>query len=972
MKTLLTTILTTLFMLAISFAGYAQQEVVQDFESSPPIAGFEGLTSATIISDTSTAGNGMILELVTSAAGNPWQGAEVILADSSSLNLTSDITVSVDVWSNVAFSPMLKVETTGSATGSAPFSANTQSHTGSGWETLTFTFNTGHDGTSTANGIYNKAVIFPNRSEDGSAWNTPSDGTFYFDNITGVKGIIGATPANPPTTAAPTPPTRDAADVISLFSNAYTNITVSTWSAPWDDSTIEDVVIDGNDTKKITFNNFLGVDFVPNAFDATEMTHFHMDYWTGETELDGKVANVKWSNHQNGADETNALELTNPIPANATGQWVSVDVPLTDFNPINGADRSAFAQFLITSNLNVLYVDNIYLYKGDTNGGGGGETGSAPTVAAPTPPARDAADVISIFSDAYTNINVDTFSADFDDSTIEDVMIAGNATKLIDFTNFIGIDFQSNRQDASTMTHFHMDFWTSETDLIGKVFNSKFSQWGGGAGEVSAFELPINTGTNPAIVTGSWVSIDVPISSFTNAPQTRDDIAQFLITSNLDSVYVDNIYFYNDGTGTGGGGGQEPGVELLTNGDFENGRAPWTDTAGEIRTEGDNSFFFADVASAGDPFAVNLSQVVEIVQGETYTFTFDASTSEGNTRTMIAGIGLNEAPFSSVTQVISLTDQVQTFTLELVAANFGIPNSRVLFDMGAETGIVVIDNVSLVVSEGGPGETPEPTTAAPDQPARAAADVISLFSSEYADVTVDTWRTPWSNATLTDVTIEGNATKKYSALDVVGIETVANQLDITDMTNFHLNVWSPDFTQLGIKLVDFGPDGAFDGGDDTEHQVDLPGLAQAEWVTLDIDISDFTGLTTFGNIAQLILVGQPTAATTVFVDNVYFYRPESTSNEEVIGAPKGFVLEQNYPNPFNPTTNISFSIPQSGDVKLEVFNMMGQKLMTLVDGVKSAGSYSVTFDATNFASGIYLYRLTAGNEVRVNRMTLLK
>jgi hypothetical protein len=97
MKTLLTTILTTLFMLAISFAGYAQQEVVQDFESSPQIAGFEGLTSTTIISDTSTAGNGLILELVTSAAGNPWQGAEVILADSSSLNLTSDITVSVDV-----------------------------------------------------------------------------------------------------------------------------------------------------------------------------------------------------------------------------------------------------------------------------------------------------------------------------------------------------------------------------------------------------------------------------------------------------------------------------------------------------------------------------------------------------------------------------------------------------------------------------------------------------------------------------------------------------------------------------------------------------------------------------------------------------------------------------------------------------------------------------------------------------------
>ncbi|WP_188459022.1 T9SS type A sorting domain-containing protein [Psychroflexus planctonicus] len=358
-------ITTILMMLAFTFVGYSQQEVVQDFESSPSVAGFEGLASAQIIADPTTGNNGNVFELVTNTGGNPWQGAEVNLADESVLDLTSDITISVDVYSTVAFSPMVKVE---SSQGAAA-AANTQDHTGSGWETLTYNFNTGSDGTATADGIYTKVVFFPNRASDDAGWNTPPiDATVLFDNIVGVKTALGDEPVgNPPSTAAPTPPAREASSVISLFSNAYTNINVTEWSAPWDSAEIEDVVIDGDDTKKITFGGFLGVDFAANAFDATDMTHFHMDYWTDETDLDGKVFNPKWSNHMDGNGETNAYDLNNPIPSGSTGQWVSLDIPLTDFTPVNGADRSAFAQFLITSNLvGDAYVDNIYLHDNTT------------------------------------------------------------------------------------------------------------------------------------------------------------------------------------------------------------------------------------------------------------------------------------------------------------------------------------------------------------------------------------------------------------------------------------------------------------------------------------------------------------------------------------------------------------------------------------------------------------------------------
>ena len=96
---------------------------------------------------------------------------------------------------------------------------------------------------------------------------------------------------------------------------------------------------------------------------------------------------------------------------------------------------------------------------------------------------------------------------------------------------------------------------------------------------------------------------------------------------------------------------------------------------------------------------VNLSQAVEITQGTNYILTFDASSDRE--RTIIAGIGLNEDPFTNSSPVVNLTNQTQTFTLQLTAADFGGANSRVLFDLAGDVGVVVIDNVKL--EEGGDG-----------------------------------------------------------------------------------------------------------------------------------------------------------------------------------------------------------------------------------------------------------------------------
>jgi hypothetical protein len=99
------------------------------------------------------------------------------------------------------------------------------------------------------------------------------------------------------------------------------------------------------------------------------------------------------------------------------------------------------------------------------------------------------------------------------------------------------------------------------------------------------------------------------------------------------------------------------------------------------------------------------------------------------------------------------------------------------------------------------------------------------------------------------------------------------------------------------------------------------------------------------------------------------------SNEigvEVDFTPKEFVLYQNYPNPFNPNTVISYQIPVANIVTLKIYDILGNEIATLINEEKQPGVYEVEFNATNFPSGIYFYRLQAGPFVEAKKMILLK
>lgn len=98
----------------------------------------------------------------------------------------------------------------------------------------------------------------------------------------------------------------------------------------------------------------------------------------------------------------------------------------------------------------------------------------------------------------------------------------------------------------------------------------------------------------------------------------------------------------------------------------------------------------------------------------------------------------------------------------------------------------------------------------------------------------------------------------------------------------------------------------------------------------------------------------------------------TVSNEFEVDVPSKLVLEQNYPNPFNPTTMISYSIPEAGNVELSIYSLNGQKVAELVNGRQAQGRHLVSWDASKVASGIYFYRITAGNEVLTRKMVLIK
>lgn len=475
----------------------------------------------TMVTNPSTTGintSATVCKFTATAAGQPWAGYESSHgAGIGTFTLSaSNCVVKMMVYKSVISDVGIKFATSSGGSSGEIKVANTVINQ---WEELTFNLATKVGETN------DQIIIFP----DFQARTT--DNITYVDNITFSAGSV----TTDPTTAAPTP-TAAAGDVVSMFSNAYTNVGVDTWRTSWSAATLTDIQIAGNDTKKYTSLDYVGIETTgANLINASSMTKFHVNAYTPNmTTFRVKLVDFGADAAYGGGDDKEH-ELVYTPTQNA---WNSYDINLSDFTGLTTTGHIAQLIFSgLPAGTGTLYVDNVYFSKPAV-------VATEPTTAAPTPTAASA-DVISMFSNAYTNVGVDTWRTSWSAATLTDVQVAGNDTKKYTDLNFVGVETTgANLINASTMTKFHVDAWTPNMT----TFRIKLVDFGAdaafGGGDDKEHEL-----TFTPVIAG-WNSYDIPLTDFTGLT-TTGHIAQLIFSGNpagTGTIFIDNVYFSKPAT----------------------------------------------------------------------------------------------------------------------------------------------------------------------------------------------------------------------------------------------------------------------------------------------------------------------------------------------------------------------------------------------------------------------------------------
>jgi endoglucanase len=376
-------------------------------------------------------------------------------------------------------------------------------------------------------------------------------------------------------------------------------------------------------------------------------------------------------------------------------------------------------------------------------------------------------------------------------------------------------------------------------------------------GTKGAFNMATNGLTASLVVTptaNTLGSIDVSVA----ASKFKD------VAGNLNTATASGSQAYNTVVAP------PPTVNLVTNGDFSSGSTGWTGNAANVRTN--ESFNFADVTAAGNPWDVSLQYVLSIpTSGVSYKLKFKAWSNTN--RTLVAGIGLNSDPWTSTTETVNLTTAQQTFELNLTS-NFASANSRIIFDMGGAVGQVLIDDVVLEKVNDGP------TTAAL-APTATAGNVKSIFSDTYTNVNVSEWGPDWgpSSARITADAISGNNFKLINMAGgqvFAGISFAGDKFDASSYTHFNIDYWvaSPILAGQVISLKLSNHDGANGETSAIEHVVSAP--TGGSWQRLSVPLSSFTQASNSlsrNNIAQLVISAaraDTSKPVKIYIDNVYF------------------------------------------------------------------------------------------------------
>ena len=650
------------------------------------------------------------------------------------------------------------------------------------------------------------------------SFKTVGDGTVYFDNIYFWKALASTPPNN--STAAPTP-SQDSADVIAVYSDAYTSIATNLNPAWGQQTQTTEFQIDGNNTLEYANLNYQGLDY-PQT-DVSAMEYVHLDYKTADaTSFDFYLIS---------ANPT--VENAFGIPI-VTGSWQSVDIPLSVYN----ANLDRVFQFKTVGD-GTVYFDNIYFWKApaaqgtdtslsdltvngssiagfgptstnysvelpagttvvpavaatptDTNASAvvtaatsipgtttivitsqDGSTTSTisiawtldpkPQTAAPTP-SQDSADVISVFSDAYTSIATNLNPGWGQATQTTEIQIDGNNILKYENLNYQGLDFSTT--DVSAMEYVHLDYYTDDATALEFFVISE--------GKENGYSIPV--------VTGSWQSIDIPLSEYT-VPEL-DKIFQFK-TEGDGTVWFDNIYFW-----------KAPAVAGTQLADLT-----------------------VDGSSIADFGASKTSYSVELPYGTTTVPTVAATTADTN-----------------ASAVVTAATSIPGTTKVVVTAQDGSTTSTVSINWA-------IDH--------------KPQTAAPT-PSQDSANVISVYSDAFTENIATNLNPAWGQQTqTTEIQIDGNNTLKYANLNYQGLEYP--QTDVSAMEYLHLDYYTTDATALEFFLTS-------EWNKENPYSIDI---VTGSWQSIDIPLSEYT-VPELDKVFQFKTVG----VGTVYLDNIYFWK----------------------------------------------------------------------------------------------------
>jgi hypothetical protein len=527
-----------------------------------------------------------------------------------------------------------------------------------------------------------------------------------------------------------------------------------------------------------------------------------------------------------------------------------------------------------------------------------------PTEPAPTP-IHPEADVVSLFSDAYPDIIVDSWSADWDQADVEDIQIAGDDVKLYTDLIVAGIEIQAPFVDGLELTHLHLDIWTAESTTFPAQFKIELVDYGTDCYwdiDNVEHELIFDAYSNPPLQTGSWISFDIQLNEFTDLITTRH-LAELIISGDLSRIYLDNLYFYagvvidpNIPAVPAPTPDQDPGdvISLFSNSyndvTVNSWSADWDQAnVADVQIAGDDVKLYTDLNYAGIEFTSPTIDASAMTHFRMDIWTADPTDLPDLFWVRLVDFGANGVWDGGGDDVEATVNIDATYDPPLqtgVWISLDIPMTEfeqlVTRDhlaqllIGGDPNRVYLDNVYLY-DDGSIIDPNLPSEPAP-VPAYNSGDVISLFSDSYTDVPVATWSASWDNADVMDDQIDGDAVKLYTNLGFAGIEFVTPTVDASEMTHFRLDFWTADPTDppavFKIKLVDFGADGLYGGGDDLEHELTFdamsePPLQHHTWVSFDISLNAFTTLVSVEHLAQLIISGDPD---TVYLDNVLFHR----------------------------------------------------------------------------------------------------